>query len=404
MRILSLCLLLFINAMSIGLVFPIFAPLFTQSTEPLFAADTPLALQTLCYSFILAIPTFCMIFGAPFLGGLSDRYGRRKVLLIGLFGLSVSFLLSAIGIAQGSLLLLFVSRALAGLMDGSESIAQAAIVDYSTPQTKAKNMSYATFAGTIGFIIGPVIGGLLAERSLTGRFHYEIPFIASLLLTLLNMLALKTFLPKDNIHPKEVNISYFRLLFNAMAICCDKRIRGFSLLLFVLQGCLACFFQLSTLLLAEKYLYSSGEIGLFTTFLGACFSGGIFFVIHALLPRVRYLTLLRMGISLIGIALISAILLHDSAMLAWISVVPLMLGISMMYNVLIILISNSVTEHELGEAMGSGTAVKALAWLMSSVMISCFYPNVLALLGMLLSVVILALLSTLHLVCSEAIA
>ncbi len=404
MRILSLCFLLFLNAMSIGLVFPIFAPLFTQSYEPLFAADTSLATQTLCYSMILAVPTFCMIFGAPFLGGLSDRYGRRKVLLIGLFGLSVSFLLSAFGIFQGSLLLLFASRALAGLMDGSESIAQAAIVDFSSPQTKAKNMSYATFAGTIGFIIGPVIGGLLAEPSLTGRFHYEIPFIASLLLTVLNMLALWIFLPKDNIQSKVVNSSYLNLLFKAMSLCFDKRIRGFSLLLFVLQWCLACFFQLSTLLLAEKYLYSSGEIGLFTTFLGACFSGGIFFVIHALLPRVRYLTLLRMGISLIGIALISAMLLQDSAMLAWVSVIPLMLGISMMYNVLIILISNSVAEHELGEAMGSGTGVKAFAWLMSSLMISCFYPNLFALLSLLFSVVILALLSTIRLARHAAIA
>ncbi|MCS5711608.1 MFS transporter [Candidatus Berkiella aquae] len=256
MRIFSLCFLLFINAMSIGLVFPIFASLFMQSYEPLFNPQTTLATQTFCYSMILAIPTFCMIFGAPFLGRLSDQQGRKKVLLMGLIGISVSFLLSASAIFQGSLLLLFVCRALAGFMDGSESIAQAMIIDLSSDEEKSKNMSCATFAGTIGFIVGPMIGGLLAEPSLTGRFHFEMPFMVSMLLTIVNAITLYAFLPKDGSIAKPAKEPLTVLFKKGFSFCFDKRIRGFSWLLFFCS-LVPCLF------LSAKYLVVSRKVPIY---------------------------------------------------------------------------------------------------------------------------------------------
>src|SRR5277367_586792 len=138
MIIFTLCLLLFINAMSIGLVFPIFASLFFASSGSLFASDASTYIKTLSYSMILALPNLCMILGAPFLGRMSDHVGRKSVLVLGLVGVATSFFLSAAAISIGSLLLLFASRALAGFMDGSEGVAQAAIADISHPKEKAR--------------------------------------------------------------------------------------------------------------------------------------------------------------------------------------------------------------------------------------------------------------------------
>lgn len=146
-------------------MFPLFAPLFTQAAEPLFHPGVALSTQSFFYTLILAVPTVFIMIGAPFWGRISDRIGRRYVLLIGLIGVGLSFALSALGIMWGSLMILFVSRALAGFMDGSEAVAQATIADLSTPQEKARHLGYATFAGTIGFIIGPIVGGVLGEES-----------------------------------------------------------------------------------------------------------------------------------------------------------------------------------------------------------------------------------------------
>lgn len=395
MIIFSLCFLLFINAMSIGLVFPIFAPLFTQAPAPLFAAGVSLSTQSFFYSMILAVPTFFMVFGAPFWGRISDRIGRKTVLIIGLLGVAASFALSAVGILFGSLVILFFSRALAGFMDGSESVAQAAIIDLSEPHQKTRNMSFATFAGTIGFIVGPIVGGFLAEPELTGRFHYEIPFVLSLLLTVGNAFILRIYFPtaKPSI-PKDYQeqTSYLQLLSKGFAFCFDRRLRALSFLLWVLQLCLAAFFQLTTLALVEKYHYSSGQVGLFTTFIGATFSAGIFFVIAVFLSRVSHKKLLISGITLMVLAFILAMCLRHSPLFAWISVVPLMLGIAMMYNVLLAFISNAVGAHEQGEAMGSGTALKAIGWLVAGLLVGGLYPNVLAILSVLITLTLISLL------------
>ncbi|MFN8770602.1 MAG: MFS transporter [Neisseriaceae bacterium] len=270
MIIFSLCLLLFINSMSIGLVFPIFPPLFTSSNSPLFTTGTALNIQSLFYTMILAVPTLFIIFGAPFWGKMSDNIGRRQVLLIGLIGIAFSFFLSVIGITFGSLFLLFFSRAIAGFMDGSEAVAQASIADLSLPQDKPRNMSFATWAGTLGFIVGPIIGGFLADKTITGKFHYQIPFIVSSALTLINAYILYKYFPIEtkkatiNQGKSESKAGYSKLLIKGFVICFDLRIRLFSWLLFVLQFSLAAFFQLSSLTLVEKFHYTSAQVGVFT--------------------------------------------------------------------------------------------------------------------------------------------
>jgi MFS family permease len=395
MIIFSLCFLLFINAMSIGLVFPIFATLIFAENGSLFEPGASLYIKTLSYTMILALPNICMIFGAPFLGRMSDHVGRKSVLFIGLLGVAASFILSASAILGGSLLLLFLSRALAGFMDGSEGVAQAAIADISRPEEKARHMGYATFAGTIGFIIGPVIGGFLAEPSLTGKYCFEMPFLASFVLTIANAVIIHRYFPKQPpSHDYPENISYLKLLSKGFVILFDKRIRLYSFFLFVLHWSLAAFYQLAILFLIQQFNYSSGGVGLFTMFLGACFSGGIFFVIHVLLSRFDHTKLLKAGIGLLSFALLTALVMHRSELFPWISVIPLMLGIAMMYNVLLSFLSNAVTEKEQGDVMGSGTSLKALAWLSSGLVVSWLYPHIVVILMVLIVVALAGLLKT----------
>jgi MFS transporter, DHA1 family, tetracycline resistance protein len=392
MIIFALCFLLFINSMSIGLVFPIFALLFFDPSGSLFAADVSLYARTLAYSMILALPNICMIFGAPFMGRMSDHAGRKSVLFLGLLGVAASFILSAFAIFFGSLLMLFLSRAIAGFMDGSEGVAQAAIADISLPHEKARHMGYATFAGTIGFIIGPVVGGFLAEQTITGQYHFEIPFFASFALTLLNAIILYCYFPKQPpSHDYPQKISYMTILNKGFAIAFDKRIRLYSALLFVLQWSLAAFYQLCILFLVQQFHYSSGEVGLFTMFLGACFSGGIFFVIYVLLQRFKHIRLLTGGIGFLILSLLSALFLRRSELFPWVSVVPMMLGIAMMYNVLLSFVSNAVSDKEQGDAMGSGTSLKAIGWLTSGLLVSWLYPNVSAILILMLVIALAAL-------------
>lgn len=116
---------------------------------------------------------------APIMGGLSDQFGRRPVLLASLFGFGVDYLFLAFA---PTIAWLFVGRVIAGMMGASFTTASAYIADVSTPETRAQNFGIIGAAFGLGFIIGPMLGGFLGEHG------SRLPFIVSAGLSLLNWL------------------------------------------------------------------------------------------------------------------------------------------------------------------------------------------------------------------------
>lgn len=130
---------------------------------------------------------------SPILGGLSDRFGRRPILLLSLFGLGLDYIFHAFA---PSIAWLFVGRIVAGIMGASFSTATAYIADISTPEKRAQNFGLIGAAFGLGFIIGPVIGGI------SSKWGTNVPFLIAAGLTLLNVIygyfVLPESLSKDN--------------------------------------------------------------------------------------------------------------------------------------------------------------------------------------------------------------
>ena len=127
-------------------------------------------------TFAYAIMQF---FFSPFLGNLSDKYGRRPVLLFSLFGFGVDYIFLSFAPSIGWL---FVGRIIAGITGASFTTATAYIADISAPEDRAKNFGLIGAAFGLGFIIGPVVGGLL------GQYGSRIPFLAAAGLTFINFI------------------------------------------------------------------------------------------------------------------------------------------------------------------------------------------------------------------------
>ena len=152
--IFTLCSVLFIEAVCFGIILPVIGPLFFYSNTIL-PQSLPTIVKNLLYNITLTLPMLFMIIGAPLFGGLSDYVGRKKALIIGLFGGTGSFLLSGFGVFSCHITLLITGRALFGLFCGTESIARSALIDMSKNQhTKIKNMGFITLSSSLGFIIG----------------------------------------------------------------------------------------------------------------------------------------------------------------------------------------------------------------------------------------------------------
>ena len=116
---------------------------------------------------------------APIVGALSDKFGRRPIILISLFGFAIDYLFLSIA---PTILWLFIGRVVAGITGASITTASAYIADVSTPENRAKNFGMIGAAFGLGFVIGPVIGGLL------GQYGSRVPFVAAGVLCLLNFL------------------------------------------------------------------------------------------------------------------------------------------------------------------------------------------------------------------------
>ncbi len=139
-------------------------------------------------STLMSVFALCTFFAAPVFGALSDRFGRKRILIISLLGSFVGYVLFGIG---GALWVLFLGRIIDGLTAGNISTMFAYISDTTEPTERTKWFSYMGAASGIGFMIGPAFGGWL------GAISISLPFFVTAGLILLSMFCVMAFLPES---------------------------------------------------------------------------------------------------------------------------------------------------------------------------------------------------------------
>src|SRR5690606_36521102 len=134
---------------------------------------------------LVSVYALCSLISTPIIGNLSDRYGRRRLLLISQAGTCAGFLMLA---DSSALWMVFGRRILAGLTAGNLSNTQAHISDHTAPENRAKSFGIIGIAFGFGFMFGPGIGGVLAQ------YGMHVPFLAAAGLSLLSIIATATLL------------------------------------------------------------------------------------------------------------------------------------------------------------------------------------------------------------------
>jgi len=163
-----------LDVLSLGVIIPVFAPLIQHQFT---GGDAAVAAGWIgIFSTVWALAQFV---GSPILGALSDRFGRRPVLLISLFGLAFDYLIMAFAPA---LWWLFVARVVSGFTAAGMAVASAYIADVTPPEKRAQTFGLIGAAWGVGFIVGPALGGFL------GDFSLRAPFLAAAALTFVGAL------------------------------------------------------------------------------------------------------------------------------------------------------------------------------------------------------------------------
>ncbi len=358
-----LFLMLIIDTMGIVLVLPLLGPLFANQTSSIVSVTMSVGMRDLLYGVTLSIFCIFMFFGAPFLGGLSDHIGRKRVLLICLFGTAFGLIISALGVQINNLFLVIAGRALAGFMSGSSALVQAAIVDISTEDNKAINLSLISLANCIGFVLGPLIGGLLSDQHLWIKFGLATPFWASAGLAFFNgILLLLTFREtfKGQIRGSVPSITKGFTIFISVFTTKNKRIEKLAFVYLFAEMGLALYLQFLPLYLVDIFNYSAAKISHVMIFMGIVLGISFLWLIRIAVKvfSTEQIIFLSTAITAIGIFLS----IVKTELMIWLSIIPIGVGGALFYVALLTLFSNSVDKNAQGWVMGVFAAMAAVAW------------------------------------------
>ena len=367
-----LCSILFIEAICFGIILPVLGPLFFYS-ETILPQNLPTIAKNLLYNITLTLPMLFMVIGAPLFGGISDHLGRKKTLIIGLFGGTCSFLLSGFGVLSCHITLLIAGRALFGLFCGTEAIARSALIDISKNQNmKIKNMGFITLSSSLGFIIGPLLGGLLSSITSSSTINNVIPFFISALLNALNLFGVLFFFKeKITTKVKGENKAKFKIDFHAIGhfhFLKNKTLLYFILFLFCIQLIWASYFHALSLLVISVYQFTNKQLGFLMMFLAFLFSIASTFIVSLLLRIGSKQKVMLSTLMLILFGVLFILLFHNPSAI-WLSATFITIGIGVHYNLILALLSDAAPPSQQGKVMGLSSSVVSLSWVVSSLII-----------------------------------
>jgi predicted MFS family arabinose efflux permease len=363
-----LLLVLFIDSMGLGLVIPIINGLLFDPHSQFLSAklNTPF-MHNVIYGLVLAVFMLCWFFGSSVLGDLSDKIGRKRSLQICLSGATLSYLLAALAVNSCSISLLLLSRMVSGLTAGSQPIAQAAIVDISHPEHKTRNMSYMLLTLSLGFVFGPLLGGLLSDNHLVSWFSFAMPFYFAASLSLLNVLMLSVWFTETHQTTKgklKLNPAYaVSILIQAFQHEKVRRV-GILYLLFIFGW--SSFYSFISAFLMKDYHFTPTDISIYMAVMGLGFGIGNGFLVEFLTKRFNVIQLFMYSCVVAAIsALLIALIPHVLA--AWLLVIPIASAVSSAYAAVLTLFSNQVDHSRQGWVMGVSGSIMALDWAINSV-------------------------------------
>jgi DHA1 family tetracycline resistance protein-like MFS transporter len=302
---------------------------------------------------------------SPIMGGLSDRFGRRPVLLFSLFGLGIDYIFHALA---PTLFWLFVGRLIAGVFGASFTTATAYIADISTPEKRSQNFGLIGAAFGLGFIIGPVIGGLAGAE-----FGPRAPFLVAAALSLLNVTYGFFVLPESLDKNKRRPFEWKR----ANPIGALMRLKRYpvisglvvSMVLIYLAGHAVqsnwSYFTMFKFEWDEAMVgYSLGVVGL----LIAIVQGGL---IRVVIPKIGLANSVYVGIALQAIGLFCFGIASAGWML-FIFLIPYCFG-GISAPALQGIISSQVPDSEQGELQGALTSLVSLTAIVGPVMMNSLF-------------------------------
>ncbi len=353
---------IFLDLLGIGILFPVIPQLLANPDSPHYLLPAGMTLQQgyILLGIVTAAYPLAQFFAAPVLGQLSDRYGRRPVLAFSLAGTAFGYVLFALGVLTRNIPLLFAARILDGITGGNISVAQAAIADVSTPENRAKNFGLMGAVFGVGFIMGPFIGGKLADPSVLPWFDAATPFWFAAILSALNAAFVIARFRETNMHRTTGRLTWNKSIKDIGRAFTLTELRSLFLTGFLYQGGFSFFTGFFGVYLIHRFGFTEGNIGDFFAYVGIWIVFTQALVTRHMAKRFTERQILNFTLAATGIGVLLFLLPHDWRWLA-IVVPPFSIVNGLSQANYMGLLSRSADQRIQGEVLGINASLAALA-------------------------------------------
>lgn len=350
---------LLLDMIGTGMVFPIIPILFTDPASHSFMLHGySQGMQFLIAGLVTSLFGLMQFIAAPVLGELSDVYGRKRLLMLGVGVLAISQVVFGFGIAIASVGLILFARAIAGLAAANFSIAQATIADVTEPQDRAKNFGLMGAAFGTGFILGPVLGGWIAGVTQDAAS----PFWLAGALGIINLLFVAYMLPETRQVSAEVRhrFSLLKGIRNLRAAFNDVDARPVYLTVLLYMSGFAFMTSFTGVLLVQRFGVSEAAVGTYFGAIGAWMVFTQLVLLRLIAPRFNERSILR--VTFIAIAAVLAAYPFLPSLLAFYFIMPFIaIPVGFTMANLQSLVSKSVSVDRQGAALGISGSLQAFA-------------------------------------------
>ncbi|MFN8218460.1 MAG: MFS transporter [Solirubrobacterales bacterium] len=365
-RLLPLYLVVFMGFVGFSLMTTVFTPLLLDDQGGMLPASSSTGERTVLLGLLLSLYPLAQFVGAPVIGALSDRFGRRPVLLCSLAASAAFYLLIALALHLRSLPLLMLASLLAGFSEANIAIAQSAIADVAPAADRSRLFGYVYLSSSLAFVFGPLVGGKLADPAIVSSFSYPTPYLAvsGLLLATLALTAARF---RETHSPTAAGgLGLGRAFANVGTAFAPGRLRPLFLSNFALYLAIFGFFRLFPIYLVDHFEMSVSRESEFIAWVAVPIVVANLGLVAMLARRMdpRSLTQ-RFGLAL-AVCLVAVVIPRPEGAL-WVTLAACALALAVCLPSMAAMISEAAAAEEQGSALGANQSLQVGAEAVSGV-------------------------------------
>src|ERR1700722_1956360 len=385
-RLFPLYAVVFAGFVGYSLMITVFTPMIMSNHDLLLRAEEPMSRRVILLGVLLCLYPLGQFVGSPVLGALSDRFGRKPVLMISLCFTTGCYALIGIALGLRSFALLGLASLLAGLAEANVVAAQSAIADVITPENRNRFFGYIYLSASSAYIVGPLVGGKLADPGLVSWFSDATPFWAAMIMLAITTAATAFLFRETNQPGQRHAVSFSQAFTNLRGVVSNRSLRRLYWLNFAFYLAIFGFFRCYPMYLVDRFHLGVSQVSEFVAWVGVPIVIANAWLTGFLAARFKTRTLTVWSAFLTGAFMIVVVAIHPRQSL-WVTLFLTSAALAICLPACATLLSKATSEAEQGRVMGNNQALQvgaeALSGLVGGLAAALFVELPLILLGLL---------------------